>query len=149
MANEGGRWVTVHGAHVFIKDGEQPKFNGTLQKTAKHEEEIDFEAQTLQKVKKMRDFIEETVKEINDFKYDPANGDYGMSNSDLQSMVESFVARNGMDSDDEERMLNEIRIRTSMSGSDEERKEYEKASEINRNYWKGKTLQKYNAHPMK
>ena len=97
----------------------------------------------------MRDFIEETVKEINDFKYDPASGDYGMSNSDLQSMVESFVARNGMDADDEERMLNEIRIRTNMSGSDEERKEYERAAEINKNYWKGKTLQKYNAHPMK
>ena len=73
---EGGRWVTVRGAHVFIKDGETPDFskNRGLQKTVNHEEDIDFEAQALQKVKKMRDFIEETAKEINDFKYDPASG---------------------------------------------------------------------------
>lgn len=31
-----GKWVTIHGAHVFIRDGEEPKFNKpTIKKTLK------------------------------------------------------------------------------------------------------------------
>ena len=37
MADENGRWVTVNGAHVFIKDGETPSFGKKLQKTVKPE----------------------------------------------------------------------------------------------------------------
>ena len=38
---ENGRWVTVHGAHVFIKDGEEPNFGGKLQKSVPEERRYD------------------------------------------------------------------------------------------------------------
>ena len=43
MAEQSGKWVTVHGAHVFIKDGETPVFskNRGLQKTVKEENKYD------------------------------------------------------------------------------------------------------------
>ena len=36
-----GRWITVKGRHVFLKDGEELKFNGSLQKTVKDENKMD------------------------------------------------------------------------------------------------------------
>lgn len=50
MAEESGRWVTVHGAHVFIKDGETPDFSKSgLQKTVKEENKYDQEYKSLEK----------------------------------------------------------------------------------------------------
>ena len=152
---EKGRWVTVNGAHVFIKDGETPNFNRKLQKNVpekyRHSEEDDIVRKSKEKIKATRDFIEKTVKEINDFEskpYDPDNPDHGISNSDLQSMVEAFGAQYGFDSDDEERVLREIRVRTGRDGTEEDRKDYERAAKINKAYWERQGLQKYNAHPM-
>lgn len=147
---EQGRWVTVNGAHVFIKDGETPNFNRTLKKTVNNEE-TDFRQKSKEKVKATRDFIEKTVKEINDQNnkpFDPKDNSVKLTNTDLQGMVEAFGREYGFTSKDEDEVLREIRVRTGMEGSDEDREFYEEQARRNRNYWKEQGLQKYNAHPM-
>lgn len=111
---EQGRWVTVNGAHVFIKDGETPN---KLQKSVRSDRQRgDAKSYAEWKVKTTRDFIENTIKEINEFnnsddRKDPTNTDIGISNSDLQAMVEAFCMENGFSALDEQRILDEIRDR--------------------------------------
>ena len=151
MAEQSGRWVTVNGAHVFIKDGEAPSFNGKLQKTVNHEK-TDFREKAREKVKATRDFIEKTVAEINeqnDKPYDPADTSVKLTDTDLQGMVEAFGKEYGFSSRDENDVLDEIRTRVGWSGTDEDREFYERANKRNKEYWSNqKPLQKYTAHPM-
>ena len=59
MAEE-GRWVTVNGAHVFIKDGETPN---KLQKSVRPDRQRgDAKSYAEWKVKATRDFIEKTIQ---------------------------------------------------------------------------------------
>lgn len=63
MAEQNGRWVTVNGAHVFIKDGETPDFskNRGLQKTVKEENKYDQEYKRLEK--NINDLMEKDIDE--------------------------------------------------------------------------------------
>lgn len=155
MAEQEGRWATVNGAHVFIKNGESENPFANMKKAVEKKESNsteNFRERAMRKVKATRDFIEKTVKEINDFnakKRDPNSGEIGVSNSDLQAMVEAFGAEWGFSASDEERTLDEIRARTNMSGASQAMKEkYEQNAKINKAYWERQNLQKYNAHPM-
>lgn len=118
MAEQQGRWVTVNGAHVFIKDGEQPSYNNKLQKTVQDDKKRkEGESYGKWKVRITRDFIEDVIEKINKFnnskdRQDPTNNDLGITNTDLQAMVEAFVKENGFDFLDEQRILDEIRDRT-------------------------------------
>lgn len=150
MADEvKGRWITVRGAHIFLKDGETPDFsrNRGLQKTIKEDKKRkDGESYAQWKVRVTRDFIEKTVKEINDYnakQRDPNDPEVGFTNTDLQGMVEAFNMENGFD--DDFRVIDEIRARTGMGGTEEDREFYERANKRNKEYW---DLQKNNARPM-
>lgn len=103
MENE-GRWVTINGAHVLLKDGKKVEFNN------KNDEIREY---SVWKVKKIRQFIDKIVKEVNEFnseRHDPWEA--GISNSDIQSMVEAFIKENEFDDRDGSRILSEIRQKT-------------------------------------
>lgn len=108
---ENGRWVTVHGAHVFIKDGEEPKFGGKLQKTVPEEHRYDPDYKQLEEdvnglMEKDYDegtflsvrarIIEQMRKAKDSSKYDvllgkferDAQRKFGLTSEDMQLMAE-------------------------------------------------------------
>ena len=129
MADQ-GRWITINGAHVFIKDGEEPGYNKNPQKTVNDKNKRqDGESYGQWKVRITRQFIEQAVKEINaqnKKRFDPEDSDTGISNSDLQGMVEAFVMENGFTDKDDKDILKEIRVRTGLEENPELKAFYEK-----------------------
>lgn len=66
--------------------------------------------------KAQEDFMTEIVEEVkreNNAPYDPQNTDIGLTNSDIQAMVEAFAMTNGLSFKEENDLLGEINKRIS------------------------------------
>ena len=66
---EEGRWITINGAHVFVKDGQSPMDAFVRKKSLKQDENIkQQQLEIINKTNPMRDDYHTGIRSINDIK---------------------------------------------------------------------------------